>query len=71
MNALPADMRRSPLNILNVVVLPAPLTPNKPKHSLSFTLREEFQKDVAKSHEYSAHVYVCIYIGMQIDVRTN
>lgn len=29
----------SPVSILNVVVLPAPFEPNKPKHSLAFSAR--------------------------------
>jgi len=33
MEASPLEGNVSPVKILNVVVLPAPLTPNKPKHS--------------------------------------
>lgn len=33
MKASPPVVLSSPVNILNVVVLPAPLTPNSPKHS--------------------------------------
>ena len=32
--AVPPDMVSSPVNILNVVVFPAPLIPRRPKHSL-------------------------------------
>lgn len=35
--ALPAVGISSPVSILNVVVFPAPFTPNKPKHSPELT----------------------------------
>lgn len=31
--AVPLELVRSPVNILKVVVFPAPLTPSRPKHS--------------------------------------
>lgn len=37
MNASPSVIEISPVNILNVVVFPEPLIPNKPKHSPCLT----------------------------------